>query len=225
MLYKLKILRYENPIMLLAIILVTIFLIGGIVFGIYKLVFDGRDLPTVGGNGAVVEDVKETTITKETVRVPQTLEGTKITPEMFEEANKTMTDEGAYEGSYDETIVPNKDDLYMEGAAVDPYVDESTAGKEVGVYGEKSQKETVKLIQKKISSTPENTWLGRALTDKEKDILSKIEADPKNCYPEFNSVENFQYTEQGYSFSFYSNFITNVLMYGGDASNFGVNIY
>lgn len=223
MLDRIKLLRYESPIVQLAAALITIFVIGGIVFGIYKIFFDGGELPTVGGN--VVEDVKETTITKDTVRVPDELEGVKFSDEELAAANASMTDEDAYEGGFENTSSPAKEDLYMEGAAEDPYVDESTAGEEVGVYGEKSESATKKMIKDKINDTPEETWLGRSLTDKEKEILEKIKADPKNCYPGFNSVENFNYTQQGYAFSFYSNFVTNVLMYGGDASDFGVNVY
>lgn len=224
MLDRLRLLRYESPITLLAIILVTIFVIGGIIFGAYKIFFDGGALPTVGGN-TEIEDVKETTITQDTVRVPSELEGVKFSEEELEAANAAMSDEGAYEGGFENTASPPKEELYMEGAAVDPYVQDSTAGQAVGVHGVKTEAQTKKEIQAAISSTPEESWLGRELTEKESEILKKIKSDPKNCYPEFNSVGNFNNTMQGYDFVFYTEFVMTVLMCGGDIKNYDCGIY
>lgn len=91
--------------------------------------------------------------------------------------------------------------------------------------GTMTEAQTIKYIQNYISSTSETKWLGRSLTSSEQQILAKIKADPKNCYPEFNSVENFTFTQQGASISFYANFITNVLMCGGDIDNYNDGQY
>ncbi len=91
--------------------------------------------------------------------------------------------------------------------------------------GVMTEAQTVTYIRNYINNNTESKWLGRELSSSERQILAKIAADPKNCYPEFNSVENFNFTQQGASVSFYSNFITNVLMCGGDIDNYNDGQY
>ncbi len=223
---KIKLLRYESPIVLLALTLITIFIIGGLVFGTYKLFFEEKTLPTVGGNGTAVEDVKETTITKDTVKVPEKLDGVKITPEELKAANAAMSDEGAYEGGFENTASPPKEDLYMEGVTEDTYVKASDAARGIGVQGQKSEAEAMKEISSKISSVSSDRWLGRELSESEEAILQKIKADPKNCYPEFGTVQAFNYVKEGYGFeAVYSDLLATIIMCDGDINNYDCGIY
>lgn len=64
-----------------------------------------------------------------------------------------------------------------------------------------------------------------ALDSEQKQILAKIKADSQNCYSEFNSVENFEFTKQGASGTFYSDFVATVLMCYGDFGNYDVGLY
>lgn len=219
MLDRLRLLRYESPITLLAIILVTIFVIGGIIFGAYKLFFDGGSLPTVGGMESDKVEVSDE------LRFPDELEGVKFTDEELREANAAMSDEGAYTGGFEDTSSPPESEIYMEDTK-DKYVEDTSAvAQGIGPNGGKSETETVKYIQKEMSRIPDDGWTGRPLDAEQKQILEKIKSDPKNCYPEFNSVNEFNYVKNGMDFAIYTNFVANVLMCYGDINNFDCSIY
>lgn len=220
MLDRLRLLRYESPITLLAIILVTIFVIGGIIFGAYKLFFDGGALPTVGG-----AEASDTVDVPDDLRFPGELEGVKFTDEELRAANAAMSDEGAYTGGFEDTSSPPESELYMEDTK-DKYVEDTSAvAQGIGPGGTMSEAEAVQYIQKEMAKIPDDKWYGRPLDAEQKQILVKIKADPRNCYPEFNSVENFEFTKQGASFIFYTDFVATVLMCYGDFNNFDCNIY
>lgn len=89
----------------------------------------------------------------------------------------------------------------------------------------RSEAETIAYIRDCINSVGEDGFAGGNLDEVQKQILENIKADPKNCYPEFNSVGNFEYTRQGYSITFYFWFIDNVLFCRGDINNFKNNLY
>ena len=218
MLDRLRLLRYESPITLLAIILVTIFVIGGIIFGAYKLFFDGGSLPTVGGMESDKVEVSDE------LRFPDELEGVKFTDEELREANAAMSDEGAYTGGFEDTSSPPESEIYMEDTK-DKYVEDTSAvAQGIGPGGEMTEAQAIQYIQKEMNKIPDDGWTGIPLDAEQKQILAKIKADPKNCYPEFNSTGNFEYTKQGMSFTFYTLFVANVLMCYGDIDNYDPNI-
>ncbi len=181
-------------------------------------------MPTVGGN-VEHEDVKETTISQETVKTPNSNEGIHFTDEELREANAAMSDEGAYEGGFEDTSSPPESEIYMEDTK-DKYVeDPSAAAQGIGSNGAMTETQAIEYIQKEMNKIPDDKWIGAPLDDTQKKILEKIKADPKTCYPEFNSIENFTFTQNGSSFIFYTKFVSNVLMCGGDINNYDLNIY
>ena len=92
------------------------------------------------------------------------------------------------------------------------------------IGGAMTESQTIQYIQNEMNKIPDDGWTGRQLDAEQKQILAKIKADPKNCYPEFNSAGNFEYTKQGMSFTFYTLFVANVLMCYGDIDNYDPNI-
>lgn len=80
-------------------------------------------------------------------------------------------------------------------------------------------------IRDYLNNLPEDKLIGQPLDSLQKQLLEQIKADPKNSFPEFNSVENFEFTRQGSSIVFYTKFVANVLMCGGDINNYDINIW
>lgn len=91
--------------------------------------------------------------------------------------------------------------------------------------GVRTEAQTVQFILNAMASIPENGWTGKPLDAEQKQILANIKADPRNCYPAFNSVNEFEYVKTGTDFEIYGNFVTNVLTCYGDINNFDPNIF
>ena len=91
--------------------------------------------------------------------------------------------------------------------------------------GVMTESQTITYIRESMNNIPDSGWTGRPLDSEQKRILEKIKADPKNCYPEFNSVEEFTFTQQGASFTFYTEFVATVLMCYGDINNYNDGQY
>ena len=91
--------------------------------------------------------------------------------------------------------------------------------------GVMTEAQTVTYIQNYLNSVSEDKLIGQPLDSLQKQLLAKIKADPKNCYPEFNSVENFNFTQNGSSIIFYTKFVSNVLMCGGDINNYDPGLW
>ncbi|MDD2217729.1 MAG: S-layer homology domain-containing protein [Eubacteriales bacterium] len=89
----------------------------------------------------------------------------------------------------------------------------------------RTEAETITYIRDCINSVGEDGFAGGNLDEVQKQVLENIKADPKNCYPEFNSVGNFEYTRQGCSITFYFWFMDNVLFCRGDIDNYDVGLY
>ncbi len=82
------------------------------------------------------------------------------------------------------------------------------------------------LIAAKINSVPSDRWLGRELTIREQVILNNIKTDPKNSYPEFGTVQAFNYVKEGYDFeAVYSDLIATIIMCDGDINNYNDGQY
>ena len=88
-----------------------------------------------------------------------------------------------------------------------------------------ADEQTRKLILSKVNKVADDQWLGRELSDVELSVLAKIKADPKNCYPEFDSIEYFNDVKGGADYyAGYSNFIMIVLMCNGDVRNYDAGV-
>ena len=177
-------------------------------------------MPTVGG-----AEASDTVDLPDELRFPDELEGVKFTDEELREANTAMSDEGAYTDGFEDTSSPPESEIYMEDTK-DKYVeDTSAAAQGIGPSGSMTEAQATQYIQNEMNKIPDDGWTGRQLDAEQKQILAKIKADPKNCYPEFNSTGNFEYRKQGMSFTFYTLFVANVLMCYGDINNYDCNIY